>query len=135
MIGGSSIVFSRKAVADETFIRNLSIMHISIIGPDASKSYHISIVKICPQGCTRDGSLTLICRSLKQDIINQVFLRICSCLSIRKQDQNAQLRAFYIWKQKNIDSFNLEGNCDHRKTVFEVMGCYYHFSSCQETRH
>ena len=29
--------------------------------------------------------------------------------------------------QKKIDSFNVDGFCDHFKTVFEAMGCYYHF--------
>ena len=28
----------------------------------------------------------------------------------------------------------MDGYCDHCKTVFEAMGCYYHFSSCQEAR-
>ena len=29
--------------------------------------------------------------------------------------------------QKKIDCFNVDGYCDHFKTVFEAMGCYYHF--------
>ena len=28
----------------------------------------------------------------------------------------------------------MDGYCDHCKTVFEAMGCYYHFCSCQEAR-
>ena len=37
-------------------------------------------------------------------------------------------------KQKKIDCFNVDGFCDHCQTVFEAMGCYYHFCSCQEAR-
>ena len=28
----------------------------------------------------------------------------------------------------------MDGYCDHCKTVFEAMECYYHFCSCQEAR-
>ena len=37
-------------------------------------------------------------------------------------------------KQKKIDCFNVDGYFDQCKTVFEAMGCYYHFCSCQEAR-
>ena len=36
--------------------------------------------------------------------------------------------------KKKIDCFSVDGYCDHCKTVFEAMGCYYHFCSCQEAR-
>ena len=51
-------------------------------------------VKICQQDCTRVRSLTLICRNSRLDIIELATLRIWSCLSIKKQDQNVKLRAF-----------------------------------------
>ena len=51
-------------------------------------------VKICQQGCTRDGSLTLKCRNSRLDIIELGILRIWSCISIKNQDQNVKLRAF-----------------------------------------
>ena len=35
--------------------------------------------------------------------------------------------------QKKIDCFNVDGYCDNCKTLFEAMGCYYHFCPCQET--
>ena len=37
-------------------------------------------------------------------------------------------------KQKKIDCFNVDGYCDHCRTVFEAMGCNYHFCSCYEAR-
>ena len=36
--------------------------------------------------------------------------------------------------QKKIDCFIEDGYCEHCKTVFEAMGCYYHLCSCQEAR-
>ena len=92
-------------------------------------------VKICQQDCTRDGNLTLKCRSSRLDIIELATLRIWSCLSIKNQDQNVKLRAFFTsGKHKKIDCFNVDGYCDHCKTVFEAMGCYYQFCSCQDAR-
>ena len=37
-------------------------------------------------------------------------------------------------KQKQIDCFSVDGYCNHCKTVFEAMGCYFHFCPCQEAR-
>ena len=46
-----------------------------------------------------------------------------------------KFQSFYTTgKQKKIDSFHVDGYWDHCNTVFEAMGCYYHFCSCQETR-
>ena len=52
----------------------------------------------------------------------------------KKQDQIAKLRAFTHLEIKKIDSFNVDGYCDHCKTVIEAMICYYNFCPCQETR-
>ena len=43
MVGGPSIVFTRKAVVDETFIRKSTNLWKSIIGIDASQLYPISM--------------------------------------------------------------------------------------------
>ena len=37
-------------------------------------------------------------------------------------------------RQKKIDCFNVEGIFYHCYTVFEAMGCYYHYCPCQEAR-
>ena len=65
---------------------------------------------------------------------NRLTLRIWSCLSIKKQDQNVTLRAFSHLenRKQSIGYFNVNGYCDHCKTVFEATGWYYHFCSCQE---
>ena len=43
MVGGPSIVFTRKAVVDETFIRKSSNSCKSIVGVDASQHYPYSM--------------------------------------------------------------------------------------------
>ena len=41
---------------------------------------------------------------------------------------------FTTSRQKKIDCFHVDGFCSHCNTVFEAMGCYYHFSPCQKVR-
>ena len=48
MVGGSSIVFTRKAVVNETFIRKSSNLRKSIVGIDASQLYPYSMCQPMP---------------------------------------------------------------------------------------
>ena len=41
---------------------------------------------------------------------------------------------FRTGRQKKIDCFSVDGFCSHCNTVFEAMGCFYHFCPCQEMR-
>ena len=45
----------------------------------------------------------------------------------RKSESNVT-----IGRQKDSDCFNVHGVCSHCYTVFEAMGCYYHYCPCQE---
>ena len=50
MVGGPSIVFTRKAVVDETFIRKSTNLCESIVGIDASPLYSYSMCQPMPTG-------------------------------------------------------------------------------------
>ena len=50
MVGGPSIVFTRKAVVDETFIRDSGNVCKSIVGIDASQLYPYSMCQPMPTG-------------------------------------------------------------------------------------
>ena len=41
---------------------------------------------------------------------------------------------FTTGRQKKIDCFSVDGFCSHCNTVFQAMGCFYHFCPCQELR-
>ena len=44
-----------------------------------------------------------------------------------------QIESYYTTgKQNKIVYYTLDGFCAHCNTVFEVMGCCFHFSPCQE---
>ena len=42
--------------------------------------------------------------------------------------------SFTTGRQNKIDCFCVDGFCSHCNTVFEAMGCFYHFCPCQELR-
>ena len=50
-------------------------------------------VKTSQQDCTQDGSLIPICKNSRLDITDFAVLRTWSCLTTKKADQNAELRA------------------------------------------
>ena len=50
MVGGPSLVITRKAVVDETFIRKSTNLCKSIVGTDASQLYHCSMCQPMPTG-------------------------------------------------------------------------------------
>ena len=50
MTGGPSIVFTRKAVVDQTYIRNSSNICKTIVGIDASQLYPFSMCQEMPTG-------------------------------------------------------------------------------------
>ena len=56
MVGGPSIVFTRKAVVDETFIRKSSNLCKSIVGIAASQLIPTQCVNQCLLDCIGDGS-------------------------------------------------------------------------------
>ena len=56
-------------------------------------------------------------------------------LFYQEQRPKCRIESFFTsGKQKKFHCLNVDGFCDHCKTVFEAMGCYYHFCCCHEAR-
>ena len=135
MTGGPSIVFIRKSVVDQTYIRNTENICKSIVGIDASQLYPFSMCQEMPTGITLDGSLIQTLRSLKLGKINRGNLRTCLCHTYNPSVLTALLKATtQLELKKRIDCFNVDGFCAHCKTIFEAMGCYFYICACQEAR-
>ena len=101
MVGGPSIVFTRKAVVDETFIGNSSNLCNSIVGIDASQSFiPTQCVNQCHLGCIRDGTTILKLRDSQLAKINLAPLRIWFCHTFNKVDQIAKLRIISLLVDK-----------------------------------
>ena len=136
MVGGPSIVFTRKAVVDETLKHTSSNLCKSIVGIDASQLYPYLMCQPMPTGFyTRweydSESKRFTARQKKsrsfESMVQSYFQRSRPDCKIRSK--------ITAGRQKKIDCFSVDGICYyHCNTVFEAMGCYYHYCPCQEAR-
>ena len=135
MVGEPSIVFTRKAMVDETFIRNSGDICKFIVGIDASQLYPYSMCQPMPTGLytrweyyaesNRFNSQQNKSRNLENMVMSY----------FQRQKHDCEFESFYTTgTQKKIDCFKVDGFCAHCNTVFEAMGCFYHYCSCQEVR-
>ena len=133
MVDGPSIVFTRKAVVDETFIRKSTNMCKSIVGKDASQLYPYSMCKPMPTGLYRNydsESQKFMPRQNKTcSFENMVLSYIQQTRPECRIESNVT-----TGRQKKIDCFSVDGICNHCKTNFKAMGCYFHNCPCQEAR-
>ena len=135
MVGGLSIVFTRKAVVDETFIRDSENFCKSIVGIDASQLYLYSMCQPMPTGLyTRWEYDTETNRFKPQQNKSRKFEKMVMSY-FQRQRPDCKSESFYTaGTQKNIDCFKADGFCAHCKTMFEALGCLYHYCPCQEAR-
>ena len=135
MVGGPSIVFTRRAVVDETFIRKSENVCKSIVGIDASQLYPFSMCQPMPTGLyTRYEYDEETQRFKPRQNKTRSFENMVMSYFQRIRPQ-CNIESFITTGiQKKIDCFSADGFCAHCNTVFEAMGCYFHFCPCQETR-
>ena len=135
MVGGPSIVFTRKAVVDETFIRKSSNLCKSIVAINASQLYPYSMCQPMPTGLSTrreydSETKRFTARQNESRSFENKFLSYFQQIRPNcRIDSNIT-----TGRQKKIDCFSLDGICYHCNTVFEAMGCYYHYCPCQEAR-
>ena len=135
VVGGPSIFFTRKVVADETFIRKSTIICKSIVGIDASHLYIYSMCQPMPTGFyTRwdidSESSRFTHRKNKTLSFENMVMSYFQRLRL-----DCKVESFYTaGRQKKIERFSVDGFCSHCNTVFKTMGCVCHFCPCQELR-
>ena len=133
MVGGP-IVFTRKAVVDETFIRKTSHLCKSIVGIDASQLYPYSMCQPMPTGLyTRwdYDSETMRRFTTRQNKSRSLENMVLSYFQQSRPDCKIESK-ITTGRQKKTDCFIVDGICYHCNTVFEAMGCYYYYCPCQE---
>ena len=135
MVGGLSIVFTRKTVVDETFIRNSGNICKSIVGIDSSQLYPYSMCQPMPTGLyTRWENDTESNRFTPQQNKSRNFENIVM-LFFQRQRPDCKIESLYTTgTKKKIDCFQADVFCAHCNTLFEAMGCFYHYCACQEAR-
>ena len=135
VVGGPSIVFTRKAVFDETFIPKSAKICESIGGIDASQLYPYSMCQRMPTGLyTRwDFDSETSSFTPRQNKTRSFENMVMPFFQRTRPDCESE-SFFTTGRQKEIDCFNVDGFCSHCNTVFEARGCFYHFCPCQELR-
>ena len=135
VVGGPSIVFTRKAVVDETFIRMSTNICKSIVGIDASQPYLYSMCQPMPTGLyTRWDFDSETNRFTPRQNKTRSFENMVMSYFQRTRPECEIESLFTTGRQKKIDCFSVDRVCSHCNTVFEAMGCFYHLSLCQELR-
>ena len=123
MMGSPSIVFTRKTVVNETFIRNSRIICKSLVGNDASQLYTYSMCQPMPTGpYTRWEYDTETNMFKPQQNKSRKFENIVMSY-FQGQKPDCNIESFYTTgTQEMIDCFKADGFCTHCNTVFEGMG-------------
>ena len=135
MVGGPSIVFTRKAVIDKTFIRKSTNLCKSIVAIDTSQLYPYSMCQPMPTRLyTRRDLDTETGRFIPRQNKTCSFETIVKSYFLQRRPE-CKIESFHTTgRQKKIDCLSVDWFCSHCNTVFEAMGCFYHFCLCQELR-
>ena len=130
-----SIVFTRKAVVDETFVRKSTNLCKSIVGIDASQLYTYSMCQPMPTDLyTRWDFDSETSRFILRQNKTRSFENMVMSYFQRTRPECKIESFFTTGRQMKIDCFSVDGFCCHCNTVLEAMGCFYHFCPCQELR-
>ena len=135
VVGGPSIVFTHKAVVDETFIRKSANICKSFDGIDASQLYPYPMCQPMPTGLYTRWDLDSETSRFtpRQNKTRSFENKVMSYFQRTRPD--CKIDSFYTTgRQKRIDCFSVDGFCSPCNTVFEAMGCFYHLCPCQEVR-
>ena len=135
VVGGPSIVFTRKAVVYETFIRKSTNVCKSIVGIDASQLYSYWMCQSMLTGLyTRWDFESERSRLIPRQNKTRSFENMVMSYFQRTR-QEWEIESFLTTgRQKKNDCFAVDGFFSHCNIVFEAMGCFYHFCPCQELR-
>ena len=94
VVGGPSIVFTRKAIVDETFNRKSANICKSIVGIDACQLYSYSMCQPMPTGLyTRWDFDSKTSSFTPRQKTRPAAFKIWSCPISNEQDQNVKLKA------------------------------------------
>ena len=134
MVGGFSIVFRPKSVVDETFIRNSRNLFKSIVGIDASLLYPFSMCQPMPAGLFMPWEYDTESNRFKpQQNKSRNFENMVVSYFWRQRPDCKNENFYTTGAQRKID-FKEDGSCAYCNTVFEAMGCFYHYCPSQVGR-
>ena len=136
MVGGPSVLFTRKAVVDETFIRKSTNLCRSNADKDASQLYPHSMCQPMPTGLYLRWNYDTESQKFmpRQNKTRSFEKMVKSFFRQIRPECKIESNVVTTGKQKKIDCFSVDGICNLCNTIFEAMGCYFYYCSCQEAR-
>ena len=135
VVRGPSIVFTRKEIVDGFFIRKSTNICKSIAGIGASQLYRYSKCQPMQTGLFSrwdfdSETSRFIPRKNKTHSFENMVMSY-----FQRTRSNCEIEYFFpTGRQKKTDCCSVDGFCSHCNTVFEAMGCFYHFCRRQELR-
>ena len=135
LTGGPSIIFTRYAKVSETKIRESENMCKSIVGIDASQLYPFSMTKEMTTGLYtkwefNDDSAKFRPKRNWRSLFEQ---QVIDYLQSTRPECLIQSQFSHKKTKKNWNLFSSMASAPI-VTVFEAMGCYFHFCPCQEEK-
>ena len=119
MTGGPSIVFTRKAVVDQTYIRNTENICKSYVGIDARQLYPFTMCQELPIGLYTRWEFDSDSQKFKARQNKSRKFENMLCRTYNLSVLTAPLKApTQLELRKKIDCFNVDGFCAHCKTIF-----------------
>ena len=119
MVGGFSIVFTRKAVEDETFIRKSSNLRKTFVGIDARQLFPYSMCQPMPTGLhTRWEQDSEINRFTARQNISRSFENMVLSYFQQSQPDCKIGSNVTTGRQNKIDCFSVDGICYHCNIVY-----------------
>ena len=133
MVGGPSIVFTRKTVVGRIRIRSSSNTCKSVVGIDASQLDPYAMCQPMPTGLyTLWEFIADLQRFKPRSNETRSFLNMVLAF-FQNSRPECNFESFYTTgTQRKFDSFSVDGFRSHCNTIFEALGCFYHFCECQE---
>ena len=134
---GPSIVFTRKAVVDETFIRKSTNLCKSIVGIVASELYPYSMCQPMPTGLSTRWDLdSETGRFMPRQNKTRSFENMVMSYFRGRRPECKIKGLFTTARQKKIDRFRVDGFVliVFEATVFETTSCFHLFCLCQKIR-
>ena len=135
LTGGPSIIFTRYAKVGSSRIKHSSNMCKTIVGIDASQRYPFSMMKDMPTRVYTKWELREDTRLFQPRRSKKKYLECIVLKYFQKHNPHCYFQTQFNQKsQKRIGVCLVDGFCSQCNTVFEVLGCYWHFRPFQEKK-
>ena len=102
MVGGPSIVFTCKAVVEETFIRSSMNVCKSIVGDDAGQLFPHSMCQPMPTGVLLDENMTVKPNTLHHAKLNPTLSRIWFFIFFQKFQPDSRIKSIVTTGRQRI---------------------------------